>query len=238
MAEAAHDEPSAHAVVWHDLECHGYTADLPLWRELAASPVLDVGAGTGRVALDLAARGHEVVALDRDPALLAEVARRNPAVRTVRAEAEDFDLGRRFGSILVPMQTVQLLGDRRAFLRCARAHLRPGGTLALALAEAIEPFDGSSGLPLPDVTESGGWRFASQPVAIRPTADGIRIERLRSAWGPTGQRTLEADSVELATLAAGVLEAEAAAAGFEPAGRRPIGPTDEHVGSVVVVLRG
>jgi SAM-dependent methyltransferase len=52
-------------VLWHDIECGGYDLDLPLWRELAGregSPVLDVGAGTGRVALDLARRGHEVVA--------------------------------------------------------------------------------------------------------------------------------------------------------------------------------
>ena len=55
-------------VLWHDIECGSYDLDLPLWRELAdreGSPVLDVGAGTGRVALDLARRGHEVVALDR-----------------------------------------------------------------------------------------------------------------------------------------------------------------------------
>ena len=55
--------------VWHDVECGGYAADLPLWRELAAreaGPVLDVGAGTGRVALDLARAGHDVTALDRD----------------------------------------------------------------------------------------------------------------------------------------------------------------------------
>ena len=46
-------------VVWHDVECGRYSADLALWRELAArepGPVLDVGAGTGRVALDARAR--------------------------------------------------------------------------------------------------------------------------------------------------------------------------------------
>ena len=45
--------------VWHDVECASYEADLDLWRELAAAargPVLDHGCGTGRVALDLAAR--------------------------------------------------------------------------------------------------------------------------------------------------------------------------------------
>ena len=64
---------SASAVHWHDLECGGYDADLPLWRELArsvAGDVLDVGCGSGRVALDLARRGHAETGLDRDPALL------------------------------------------------------------------------------------------------------------------------------------------------------------------------
>jgi 2-polyprenyl-3-methyl-5-hydroxy-6-metoxy-1,4-benzoquinol methylase len=60
-------------VVWHDLECGSYRADLPLWRELAAregDPILDVGAGSGRVALELAGAGHRVTALDLDPDLL------------------------------------------------------------------------------------------------------------------------------------------------------------------------
>jgi len=34
--------------IWHDIECGAYTADLPLWEELAGGGrVLDVGAGTG-----------------------------------------------------------------------------------------------------------------------------------------------------------------------------------------------
>ena len=63
----------ADAVIWHDVECGGYEADLGLWRELAAAaggPVLELGSGTGRVALDLAARGHDVTAVDSDPALI------------------------------------------------------------------------------------------------------------------------------------------------------------------------
>lgn len=223
------------SVLWHELECHGYRADLELWRELAVSPVLDVGAGTGRVAIDLTEHGHEVVALDRDGDLLAELRRRAPDVETVCADAESLDLGRRFGSILVPMQTIQLLHDRRAFLRRARAHLRPGGILAAAIADALEPFDGAAGLPLPDVVEREGWRFASQPVAMRETAGAMRIERIRSAWSPDGERTLEADAIELANLDAAALEAEAD--GFTPVDRRAIAPTDDHVGSVVVVLR-
>src|SRR5690348_14622493 len=109
------------AALWHDLECNGYRDDLPAWRALAAATggsVLDVGAGTGRVTLELAAQGHEVVALDRDGALLAALAHRAAglAVETVVADACDFDLGRRFALIVVPMQTLQLLDRRAGFL--------------------------------------------------------------------------------------------------------------------------
>ena len=100
-------------VVWHDLECGVYAEDLRLWRELAGDgPVLDLGCGTGRVAIDLATRGVPVVGLDHDPALLAALAARAKGlpVETVCADARAFDLGRRFGVVLAPMQTVQLLG--------------------------------------------------------------------------------------------------------------------------------
>src|SRR5687767_12062391 len=99
-------------VLWHDLECSAYEEDLPLWRELAGEaggPVLDVGAGTGRVSLDLATHGIAVVALDADRALLEALERRAAGlpVKTVVADARDFDLGRRFPLVLAPMQTLQ-----------------------------------------------------------------------------------------------------------------------------------
>ena len=120
-------------VVWHDVECGGYAADLPLWRELAAAeggPVLDVGAGTGRVALDLARAGHAVVALDREPELLAALRERagGLGVRTVAADAAGFALGAAFPLIIVPMQTIQLLPGAAA--RAAAASARHSGRSA------------------------------------------------------------------------------------------------------------
>ena len=241
--------PQALHVLWHDLECGRYAQDLPLWRELAAEaggPVLDLGAGSGRVALDLARAGHEVVALDVDSLLLAALDERAAAfglaVETRQADARDFAFAApRFGLVLAPMQTIQLLGGpagRAGLLRSARACLRPGGVLACALADALEGFDAEhSEPPLPDVLERDGWVFASQPVAVRPDADGTTIERIRQTVSPAGARTADGDVVRLDKLDGDTLEAEGVAVGLAPVGRRFIEMTDEHVGSEVVLLR-
>jgi SAM-dependent methyltransferase len=236
-------------VIWHDIECGGYAADLPLWRELAAAeagPVLDVGAGAGRVALELARHGHAVTALDRDPGLLAELAARaraaGLAVRTEVADAAGFELPGTFGLIAVPMQTIQLLPGRAAragFLHSARLHLAGGGLVALAVSEQLEPFEVDPAAPLPpDRGERDGWRYLSFPVAIRPRGDVVLLERVRQAIAPDGTASLADDTIELASLTADELEAEAAAAGLRAEPRRWIGDTDAHVGSTVVMLRG
>jgi 16S rRNA A1518/A1519 N6-dimethyltransferase RsmA/KsgA/DIM1 with predicted DNA glycosylase/AP lyase activity len=94
------ERPLPLGVIWHDVECGNYLEDLPLWRALAAEtggPILDVGAGAGRVTLDLAARGVEVVALDIDAELLEALAERaaglGAQVETAVADARSFDLG-------------------------------------------------------------------------------------------------------------------------------------------------
>jgi SAM-dependent methyltransferase len=231
-------------VLWHDLECGGYVEDLALWRELAGDgPVLDVGCGTGRVALDLALQDVPVVGLDSDAALLGalnERARGLP-IETVCSDARDFDLERRFPVVLAPMQTVQLLGGaagRAAFLRCARAHLEPGGLLAAALADALEGFDEQTATPpLPDMREQDGLVYFSQPVAVEDEGERVAIHRVREVVDRDGGRTSGRDVVRLDRLAPDELEAEARTEGFTVLERRLIGATDEFVGSVVVMLR-
>jgi SAM-dependent methyltransferase len=235
------------SVIWHDVECGGYAQDLSLWRSLAddhGDPVLDVGAGTGRIALDLARRGHEVVALDHDPALVAELARRagDLSVTAITADAREFDLGRRFALCIVPMQTIQLLGGadgRRAFLECARRHLQPGGLLAVAIAPELDLFEVVDGglAPLPDIREVDGVVYSSLPTAVRADHEGFLLERRRERISASGSRSVEQDVIRLDRLTGNELESEAQAGGLHRAGRAAVAATDDYVGSEVVLLR-
>jgi SAM-dependent methyltransferase len=112
--------------------------------------VLELGCGHGRVARALAARGHTVVGVDSDPALLA-LARRMRASTDVRGridlrEGDIRALARhpveRFDRVVVAYSTLYCLGDDdevRSMLQGARAHLVPGGRLVLD-AYAADPF--------------------------------------------------------------------------------------------------
>lgn len=84
MTHASLDTPSAWVVRWAPLVARG--------------PVLDVASGAGRHAKLFAARGLEVVAVDREPQVI-------PGVKFVQADLEDGSpwpfAGRRFGAIVV-----------------------------------------------------------------------------------------------------------------------------------------
>jgi SAM-dependent methyltransferase len=248
------------AVLWHDLECGTYTADLPLWRELALAAdtpapsgrVLDIGAGTGRVTLDLARHGHLVTALDLDAQLLEALRERASGmpVETVCADARAFALNRRdFALCIAPMQSLQLLGGtagRVAFLRSASAHLRPGGLLACAIVTELEPFDCTAGGlgPSPESVRVDGTEYLSRATRVRVGRRSIRIERERSVL-PTehvGQPVTSAplirehNVVELDRLSVSQLQREGREAGLAAAGTRSIRATEEHAGSLVVML--
>lgn len=242
------------AVGWHDAECGSYRGDLPLWVDLAdrfgEAGVLDLGCGTGRVALTLARQGHSVTALDTDSGLLAALADRaeadGVAVERVVADARDFSLDRQFGLILAPMQVAQLLGgsaERTRMVAAIAAHLAPGGLAAIALAGPVGQAGQGASIALggaqlvPDLLERGGLRFISTPVAMRDTAPGLWIERRRELHRDGAEATVERAEILLDRCPPGELERAGRQVGLEAGERLLIPETDDHVGSIAVVLR-
>jgi SAM-dependent methyltransferase len=238
---------AAGAVIWHDVECGAYDADLAMWERLVVEyggPVLELGCGTGRVALHLATRGHDVTGVDRDADLVdaarERAAERNLELELVTGDVRELRLERTFSLSLAPMQLIQLVGGaegRRRALDAIARHLSPGGALAAAIVEgepaaAIE--DGAS--MLPDVREHDGWIYSSLPLEVVALDGRLVVRRLRQTVAPDGALSEAIDTVELDVITAAELEAEARDAGLMPAGRLDIEPTEAHVGSTVVLL--
>ncbi len=239
-------EAAADAVAWHDLECGAYRVDLPLWLSLArraGGPVLDVGAGTGRVSVELARSGFEVTAVDREPALLDALAGRAAglAIETVCADARSLALARHdYALCVMPMQTIQLLGGadgRAAFLRGAREHVRTGGLVACAILGELEPFDCSDGRigPAAERARIGDREYVSRALRVAESRRTVTIERERRIVTDV-ELSRERDVIELDRLGAARLEREARAAGLRVEPAVAIAATDEHVASTIVVL--
>ncbi|MDQ8203454.1 class I SAM-dependent methyltransferase [Pelagicoccus sp. SDUM812003] len=130
---------------WYDLldELSDFE-DVDFYRLIVQShpgPVLDVGCGTGRLMLPLLRDERQVEGIDCSESMLSicERSLRDSGfeARIGQADMRSFDLGeRRFGSILIPGYSIQMLGTRDewiASLRCCRDHLLPGGQVVVPI---------------------------------------------------------------------------------------------------------
>jgi ubiquinone/menaquinone biosynthesis C-methylase UbiE len=150
-------------------------------------PVLELGAGTGRITLGLAQDGIAIHALEADPAML-DALRRKAAdhsedvqgrVTVVEADMQRFQLPERSALIIAPFRAfLHNLTDRdqMACLTRVREHLRPGGRFAFNVFHpSLEYMSHHSG------ALAGVWRW----VGTVPLPDGgcvVRSEANRYAW--------------------------------------------------------
>jgi len=113
--------------------------DAEFYRALAregAGPVLELGCGTGRVLLQIAADGFPCTGLDASRHMLDALRAKSsfPNLRLVHAPMQRFDLGGdRFGLVYSAFRAFQHLytvEDQLGCLACVRRHLAPGGRLA------------------------------------------------------------------------------------------------------------
>jgi SAM-dependent methyltransferase len=123
------------ALAARGVDVHG-EADLvaALLAERGGRRVLDAGCGTGRVGIELAARGFDVVGVDIDPTMLDAARRKAPALRWVLsdlAQVAPVDLGDPFDAIVLAGNVMVYVGpgSERDVVEAIAAHLAPNGVV-------------------------------------------------------------------------------------------------------------
>jgi SAM-dependent methyltransferase len=134
--------------------------------------ILDGGCGTGRVAVELARRGHSVIGADNDPQMLAVARRKNPTIPWLLADLADVQLD-------APLTVIVLAGNVIIFLDSGQE-----GVVLRNLSQQLQP-DGLlvAGFQL------GAGRIGLKEYDGLATAAGLRLlERWatwdRAAWNP------------------------------------------------------
>jgi SAM-dependent methyltransferase len=140
------DDSYASIADLYDFTYEDFTDDIDFYDNLAQAvdgPLLELGAGSGRVALPLARRGYEVVGLDGSPSMLERgrqkldaAGKLDGSLELLPGDMRSFDLGRRFAMAYIAANTFQHLlttEDQLACLRCVAAHLQPGGIFAMGV---------------------------------------------------------------------------------------------------------
>jgi SAM-dependent methyltransferase len=98
---------------------------------LAPRSVLDAGCGTGRVGIELALRGVDVVGVDADASMLATARARAPELEWFEHDLATLDLRRTFDVVVmagnVPLFTPE--GTEAALVAGCARHVAPGGAL-------------------------------------------------------------------------------------------------------------
>ena len=206
-----------------------HTAELPVepvvdfLAELAGGgAALELGIGTGRIALPLAARGVRVQGIDLSPDMVAQL-RAKPGGDEIPVAIGDFSTTRvdgTFSLVYLIRNTIMNLTTQEAQLACfesAAAHLGPGGCFVIEVVvpntQPLEVFDLSETHVGVDEYEAatqalvshhfrlvdGRWERISMPFRAASPAELDLMARmtglrLRERWSGWGREPFTSDS--------------------------------------------
>jgi SAM-dependent methyltransferase len=199
----------------------GRAADVDYYTALAresGGPVLELGAGTGRILRAIAAAGVDVVGVDSSPEMIErlrihlssdDVATRS-RVRVVEGDMTRFRLGERFALVIAPFRGFLHNVTREEQLACLQRcheHLRPGGLLALDVFLPSLPIMAAS-----HGSMEGLWRWTdsfelsegravtfSEATVYAPEAQRLTTSHRYDVRGPDG--TLVRSLIQVLELA-------------------------------------
>ncbi len=194
-------------------------------------PILELAAGTGRIALPLAVAGHDVTAVDNDPEMLARAgmawAAAQPAaagsLELVEHDLTTLDLGEtRFGLVVLAFNALLLLDDsaaEQAALDVATRHLAPGGRAVIDIwlpsPEDLVMYDGRFTLDwLRRDEERDEWVSKTSSAHYSPATASAEVTVFFDAWQDGGSVRRLARHDQVRFIGASELLAMAARAGL------------------------
>ena len=169
-----------------DMGCNASGLDIPWYVSLATKanaalggPVLELGAGTGRIALPLAASGLTVWAVDRSQPMLKKLLKKaraadlEPRLHLKVADIGLLKLDQAFAAILCPFSTFCYLTEnheRTYLLSSVRQQLMRGGVFAL-----------DAFIPDPAAEEAAGFAKLDYRRPLGPHwAPAVMLERFKT----------------------------------------------------------
>jgi len=245
----------------YDLDLAEDPGDLDLYLALAertGGPILELAAGSGRLAVPLALAGNRVTAVDLDPAMLdrarAYASREgvgSEQLSFVEADVTDLDLpdAGRYGFAFIALNSLMVLPSREAQKRALRTlarHLAPGGVAAVDVwlpdAEDLARFDGRIILEWPRTDPETGRLVTKAGSATHDAATGTVSLTTIFEEGDQGSsphrwvrsdrlRLVSADELRAFAEEAGLV-VEVLAGGY---GLEPLGPGSER--AILVAVR-
>jgi SAM-dependent methyltransferase len=227
MSELSRDQATARALArLYDVDMLEDPGDVDLYLALAArtgGPILELAAGSGRVAVPLVLAGYDVTAVDVDPAMLSRIAGRL-ATTAEQAEGEAAGTGRlepvtadivglaltgehRFRLAILALNSILLLDSREAqraaFATMAR-HIVPGGVAVvdawLPSADELARYDGRLGLEYVRTDPETGLTVSKTTSAqYEPTQDVVELTAIyeEGEQGGPARRWVRSDLLRL-----------------------------------------
>jgi SAM-dependent methyltransferase len=252
------EDPFTVIADYYDLDLAGYEEDVGIYENLGRRhdlPVLELGVGTGRVAIPLLRAGFKVVGIDRSEAMLAQARRKLEALRPQRLAANlrllkedmtDFDLGESFGLVCCALGGFMHLGSQEAQVRaleCARRHLASDGLLVIDLP-ACEPQEWEPGVQPLDLvwTRQDAVRGLLVSKFGSCQADRARqvqhVTHIYEEWGPQGSLRRRLVTFELRFVLRNEMELLLSQAGLQTRdlyGAYDLSPYDLHAPRMIFV---
>lgn len=256
-------DPVAEALArLYDVDLLEDPGDLDLYVALATrtgGPIVELGVGSGRIAVPLAQAGYEVTGIDKDPAMLARAAERaakaGPEVAgrldLIEADARSVHAPKAgtYSLAFIALNSILVFGDvtdQRCAVRTLAEHLAPGGLAVadvwLPDAEDLVRYDGRLGLEYVRRDPETYRRVTKMASALHDSATGsVHLTSIfdEGLQGEPAVRWLREDrlslvsAAELRGLAEGAgLAVEVLAGDYD---LQPLGPGDDR--AVLVAVR-